>query len=100
MLKAELKKTWSRPLIFWAFIMVCMLQVLYVDTNYSEETKVMAEACNDAGGQMDDTWRTNILLQYEQHYKSSPEVLEDIWMATKEQRAILIAFEYVHFTEL
>ena len=100
MLKAELKKTWSRPLIFWAFIMVCMLQVLYVVVNYSEETKVMAEAYNDVGGQMDDTWRMNILLQYEQLCKSSPEVLEDIWMATKEQRAILLAFEYVHFTEL
>ena len=99
MLKAEFKKTWSRPLILWAFVIVCVLQMVYALMNYSEEAKVMTDAYNVVGGHMDDAWRKDILMQYEQLWEISLEE-EDIYMATKEQRAILVAFHYVHFTEL
>lgn len=100
MLRAEFKKTWSRPLIFLAFVMVCLLQVLYVFMNYNEETKVLSDAYNALGGQMNDEWRNNITIQYEQLWEREPESVKDIWMATEEQKVILTAYEYVHFTEL
>ncbi len=100
MLRAEFKKTWSRPLIFLAFVMVCLLQIIYVFMNYNEETKVLSDAYNALGGQMDDEWRNNITIQYEQLWEMPPESAEDIWRATEEQKVILTAYDYVHFTEL
>lgn len=100
MLKAEFKKTWSRPLVFWAFLVVCLVQVLNVVMNFSIDTKRTTETYNDIGGQMDAIWKNDICMQYEKLCDNAPEAVEDIWLATDEQRAVLMAFEYVHFTDL
>lgn len=100
MLRAELKKTWSRPFILVAFVIVCLAQIIYVFSNYNEETKVLSDAYNAVGGQMDDKWRNNIIMQYGQLWEKSPESAEDVWMATAEQKAVLTAYDYVHFTEV
>lgn len=100
MLRAELRKTWSRPLILVSFVIVCLIQVIYVFSNYSEETKELSDAYNTLSGTMNDYWRNDILEQYEQLWEVPPESAEDIWMATPEQKAILTAYEYVYFTEL
>lgn len=66
MLKAELQKTWSRPLIIVAFLLACLAQVIYVSMNYDSGTKELSDAYNTFGGQMDDAWRDSIYAQYEQ----------------------------------
>lgn len=100
MLKAELRKTWSRPLIITAFALVCLAQIVYVSMNHNSGTKELASAYNAFGGKMDDAWRASIHAQYEQLWESPPESAEDIWDATLEQRAILTAYDYTFFTEM
>ena len=100
MLKAELQKTWSRPLIIVAFLLACLAQVIYVSMNYDSGTKELSDAYNTFGGQMDDAWRDSIYAQYEQLWEIPPESAEDIWDATLEQRAILTAYDYTFFTEM
>lgn len=100
MLKAELRKTWSRPLIIVAFLLACLAQVIYVSMNYDSGTKELSDAYNTFGGQMDDAWRDSIYAQYEQLWEIPPESAEDIWDTTLEQRAILTAYDYTFFTEM
>jgi len=100
MLRAELRKTWSRPLIVTVFILVCLSQVIYVFTNHNSGIKELSAAYNAFGGQMDDSWRNSIYDQYEQLWEVPPESMEDIRNATLEQKAILTAYDYSFFTEM
>ncbi|MBR1702912.1 MAG: hypothetical protein IJ716_13345 [Lachnospiraceae bacterium] len=100
MLRAELRKTWSRPLIVVSFLLVCLAQVVYVSMNRNSGTKELSIALNEFGGQMDDTWKNYINTQYENLWESAPKSAEDLWDATPEQRAILIALDYTFFTHM
>lgn len=100
MLKAELRKTWSKPLVIVAFGLVCLAQVVYVSMNHNSGTKELASAYNTIGGQMDDSWRASIYAQYDKLWEAPPQSPEDLWDATPEQRAILTAYDYTFFTEM
>lgn len=100
MLKAELRKTWSRPLTIAAFALVCLAQVIYVSMNYNSGTRELSRTCNSFGGQMDDAWRQTIHTRYDELWKTQPQPAEDLWDATLEQQAILIAYDYTFFTEM
>lgn len=100
MLKAELRKTWSRPLIAVAFLLVCLAQILYVFMNCSPQARELSSACNAIGGQMDDQWRQSVRARYEELWETPPESGEDMYSATLPQRAILTAYDYTFFTEM
>lgn len=100
MLRAELRKTWSRPLIVVAFALVCLAQIVYVSMNHNSGAKELASAYNAIGGQMDEAWRASIYAQYDELWDTPPQSAEDLWDATPEQRAILTACDYTFFTEM
>ena len=99
MLKAELRKTWSRPLVMIAFFLVCLAQVVYVSVHYNSGTRALCDAYNDFGGQMNDAWRASIHTQYDALWEAPPQSPDDLWEATVPQRAILTAYDYTFFTQ-
>lgn len=100
MLRAELRKTWSRPMVLIAFVLVCLAQIVYVSMNHNSGTKELASAYNAFGGKMDDSWRASIYTRYDQLWETPPQSAEDLWDTTPEQRAILAAHDYTFFTEM
>lgn len=100
MLRAELRKTWTRPLIIVSFLLVCIAQVVYVSMNYNSGPKELSAYYNSFGGQMNEEWRNSIYAQYEKLWESPPESMENIWDASLAQRAILTAYEYTFFTDM
>lgn len=100
MLRAELRKTWSRPMVLIAFVLVCLAQVVYVSMTQNSDTKELVSVYNVIGGQMDDSWRAFIYARYDELWDTPPQSAEDLWDATPEQRAILTAYDYTFFTEM
>lgn len=100
MLRAELRKTWSRPMVLIAFALVCLAQIVYVSMNLNSGTKELACAYNAFGGKMDDSWRASIYARYGELWETPPQSPEDLWDAAPEQRAILTAYDYTFFTEM
>lgn len=99
MLKSELHKTWSRPLVVLAFLLACLAQIIYAASNYHADNRAVADACNRLGGVMDEGWRTSVYEQFDRLWTTPPQATEDILNATAEQRAVLTAYDYTFFTE-
>lgn len=100
MLRAELRKTWSRPLIIIAFIIICLTQVFYVASNYNPNTREASALCNELGGFMDDSWADRVHETFRELWPTPPQSNEDIWNAKLEQSMILDIYDATFFTEL
>lgn len=100
MLRAEWRKTWSRPLVIIAFAIVCLVQVYYVASNYNANTRRASELYNELGGVMDEDWSERVHDRFEKLWPTPPQSNEDIWNATLEQSVILDIYNATFFTEL
>lgn len=100
MLRVELRKTWSRPLVMIAFFLVCLAQVVYASVHYNSGTRELCNTYNDFGGRMDDAWRASIHTQYNVLWEAPPQSPDDLWEATVPQRAVLTAYDYTFFTQM
>ena len=100
MLRAELRKTWTRPMVVITFVLVCLAQVFYVTTNYRADSRAATEAYHAFGGAMDEGWKRSVHEKFEELWPTPPQTTEYLWNATMEQRAILTAYDYTFFTDM
>lgn len=95
MLWQELKKTWQRPVMWAAVIVICAAQVLYLFANVNPNVKAYTEIYDTYAGTMDDTWRENITQ------KASKELEgKDIWSLSISENVLMMAADYCNFTEM
>ena len=99
MLRAEWRKTWSRPLVIIAFVIVCLVQVYYVASNYNANTRKASDLYNELGGVMDKSWTDRVHERFEELWPTPPQTSEDIRNATLEQSVILDIYDATFFTE-
>lgn len=99
MLIAELRKTWSRPLVAAAFVLVCLAQVFYGLANFDADDRTVGDAWNRFGRAMDETWRASIYEQYDRLWPTPPNTQEEVFNASAQQRAVLAALDYTAFTQ-
>lgn len=99
MLRAEWRKTWSRPLVIIAFVIICLVQVYYVVSNHNSNTREVSELYNELGGVMDKSWYDRVHKRFEKLWPTPPQTNEDIWNATLEQSVILDIYDATFFTE-
>lgn len=101
---AEFRKTWSRPIIIAAFVLLCVAQIMFALQNYDAGAKEYAQAYNSFGGKMNDEWRAGIQAEYERLWEISPKAAkidsERLLSASLEQRTVLNAYRYTFFTEM
>lgn len=90
MLKAEWKKTWARPMIRIAFLMICLVPALSVRMQYSAWTRDYYHALNAYAGPMDENWKSAILSAYDTAFETD-NAPEDL---SKELQALAAAREY------
>lgn len=100
MLKAELRKTWSRPLVIIAFLIICFVQVYYVTSNYNPNTREASNLYNKLGGVMARSWSDRVHDRFDELWPTPPQSNEEIWNATLEQSVILDIYDATFFTEL
>jgi hypothetical protein len=98
MLKNELYKAWSKPLTRTVFLIVCLVQILYVPVVAVPASTELVSACNEMGGAMDETWQNTIQAMYESNFQGAAP--EDYWNLSSEDKAILLAEEYTAFTDM
>lgn len=99
MLRAEWRKTWSRPLIIVTFVIIYLVQVYYVASNHNSNTRRASEFCNDLGGVMDEHWSERVHKKLKELWPTPPQSSEDIWNATPEQSVILDIYDATFLPE-
>lgn len=95
MLKAEWKKTWARPMIRMAFLIICLVPMLSVHMQYSAWTRDYYHALNAYAGPMDENWKATVLSAYDAAFEAN-DAPEDL---SAELRALEAVREYAFVDE-
>ena len=100
MIRAEMKKAWSRPMTIIALLFACLLQVFYPFSNRDTSPRELSAEINKMSGPMNSSWDKTISARYKAEWGDSGPSDEEYGTLSAGQKALLYAMPYTDFSSM
>lgn len=98
-IRSEMHKIWSRPVIICVFLLICLLQFVIPIQKVTDDSRLFNQICNSMGGRMDETWIASVNETYQKLWPTPCTSIEDYWNADTEHQAVYYTYEFCYFAE-